>query len=95
MSSLRRTPLHRALYRPSLVLGAERELVLMTLTVLGGIAFIGVNPVAFAYSALVCPLALYGLRLVAKADPQMSKVYLRHNKYAGYYPARSSAWREG
>ena len=32
-------------------------------------------------------------RMMAKADPQMSKVYLRQLNYAAYYPPRSRAAR--
>ncbi len=37
--------------------------------------------------------ALYVLRLMAKADPQMRPVYLRHRRYKRYYAARSTPWR--
>jgi type IV secretory pathway TrbD component len=33
-------------------------------------------------------------RQVAKADPQMSRVYLRQLKYRGYYPPRSRPYRD-
>ncbi|MBO6036898.1 MAG: conjugal transfer protein TrbD, partial [Acetobacter sp.] len=36
---------------------------------------------------------LYLLRLMAKSDPKMRQVYLRHIKYAAYYPARSTPFR--
>ena len=94
MTALRRTPFHRALYRPSLVLGGERELVIVSAVVMGGLAFVAMNPVAFGFSGIVWPITLFWLRMMAKADPQMSKVYLRQNKYAGYYAPRSRHWRE-
>jgi type IV secretion system protein VirB3 len=31
--------------------------------------------------------------MMAKADPQMSKVYLRQLQYQAYYPARSRPFR--
>lgn len=94
MTELRRTPLHRALYRPSLVLGGERELVMLSAAITGGLAFVAMNPVAVGFSLVAWPLCLFFLRMMAKADPDMSKVYLRNKKYAGYYPARSRHWRE-
>lgn len=33
------------------------------------------------------------LRYLAKRDPQMFKVYMRHVRYKGYYPARSTPFR--
>ena len=38
--------------------------------------------------------ALFVLRLMAKADPKLRHVYLRHRRYRGYYPARSTPFRD-
>ncbi|BAU77403.1 IncP-type conjugative transfer protein TrbD [Metapseudomonas furukawaii] len=38
--------------------------------------------------------SLYGLRLMAKKDPQMRFVYLRSLKYEAYYPAQSTPFYE-
>jgi len=38
--------------------------------------------------------ALYLLRLMAKADPLMRQVYLRHRKYKRYYPPRARPFRK-
>jgi hypothetical protein len=38
--------------------------------------------------------ALFAFRLMAKADPKMRHVYLRHRRYKAYYPARSTPFRE-
>lgn len=94
MTALRRTPLHRALYRPSMIIGAERELVIMSAALTGGLALIVMNPVAWAYALAVWPLLLMALRMMAKSDPLMSKVFLRNRQYAAYYPPRSLHWRE-
>lgn len=94
MSTLRRTYMPRALSRPRLILGGERELVLMAGLLTVGIAFVAVNWLAAGYAAIAFPTLLFWLRRLAKTDPMMSKVYLRHLKYQTYYPARSTAWRE-
>jgi type IV secretion system protein VirB3 len=39
-------------------------------------------------------LALYLCRLMAKKDPRLRSVYLRHRLYRAYYPARSTPFRE-
>ena len=45
------------------------------------------------YSALIGVSIWIGvvglLRMMAKADPQMSRIYLRHIAYRAYYPPRS------
>ncbi len=37
--------------------------------------------------------SLFALRRMAKADPIMTKVWLRAIKQQDYYPAKSSIWR--
>ena len=38
--------------------------------------------------------ALFVCRLMAKADPKMRPVYLRHRRYQAYYSARSTPFRD-
>jgi len=45
---------------------------------------------AFVFGVTLWAFALYVLRLMAKSDPQLRQVYLRHRKYKAYYPARST-----
>jgi len=45
---------------------------------------------AFVFGVTLWTFALYVLRLMAKNDPQLRKVYLRHRKYREYYPPRST-----
>jgi type IV secretory pathway TrbD component len=92
-SALRRNRIHRALSRPNLLMGADRELVLIT----GLAAIILIFVVLTIYSALfgvaVWILAVAALRMMAKADPMMRRVYMRHVSYRSAYPATSSPWR--
>jgi type IV secretion system protein VirB3 len=89
MSALRRTPLHRALYRPNLILGGERELVLITAIICSGVAVSGLNLVSAGVGLTVWLIAIGLMQMMAKADPDMSKIYLRQLQYGAYYPARS------
>jgi type IV secretory pathway TrbD component len=91
--SLRRLTFHRVLHRPSLFLGGEREPVLVTAIVAGGVAVSGMNTVSFLVGTVVWFGSIPLFRWMAKADPQMTKVYLRQLRYRGYYPARSRPWR--
>jgi type IV secretion system protein VirB3 len=45
---------------------------------------------AVIFGVLLWGTALYLLRLMAKADPQMRQVYLRHRRYAAFYQAHST-----
>ncbi len=91
MSELRRTVLYRALHRPNLFLGGERELVMINAVVCAGLPASSLNLIATAIG-LVLWVFLTGIfRMMAKADPYMSRVYLRQLNYGAYYPARSRA----
>ena len=93
MSHLQHNRIHRALSRPNLLMGADRELVLVT----GLAAVILIFVVLTLYSALfgiAVWLSLVGvLRAMAKADPMMRQVYLRYITYNSSYRATSTPWR--
>lgn len=93
--SLRQTKIRRALHRPQQVWGGERELMLFSMLVAGGIIVAAMNLVATIVGAALWLVCVYGLRKMAKADPVMSRVYLRQLRYRDYYgpfsrPARIS-----
>ncbi|MDM9621881.1 conjugal transfer protein TrbD [Rhizobium sp. AC44/96] len=93
LSGLQRSRIHRALSRPSLLIGADRELVLIT----GLAAVILIFVVLTAYSAvfgvLIWIFVVGVLRVMAKADPMMRQVYIRHVFYRAYYQPTTSPWR--
>jgi type IV secretion system protein VirB3 len=94
MNRLEQTPLYRALYRPNLFLGGERELVMST-----GIACAGLIISSQNWPSLIAGLAVWfgfiGLfRLMAKRDPHMVRVYLCYVQYQSYYPAHPTIWCE-
>jgi type IV secretory pathway TrbD component len=86
---LRQTPFYRVLYRPTLVAGGEREPVLLTIVVAIGLAMSGLNVVSIVSAGLLIVGGLAAFRLMAKADPLMSKVYMRQLAYRAYYAPRS------
>lgn len=93
VSGLHRHRIHRALSRPNLLMGADRELVLIT----GLAAVILIFVVLTVYSALfgvAVWIVIVGLlRLIAKSDPQMRHVYVRHISYRPHYMPTTSPWR--
>jgi type IV secretion system protein TrbD len=68
-------------------------LVLLSALLCGGVAVSGLNLVSAVIGLSVWLLSLAGLQLMAKADPQMSRIYLRFLRYRPYYPARSRRTR--
>lgn len=93
LSGLHRSRIHRALSRPTLLLGADRELVLAT----GLAAAILIFVVLTWFSALIGLGVWVGilgvLRMMAKADPMLRQVYLRHIRYRPHYRPTSTPWR--
>lgn len=84
-----RTRMHRALHRENLLAGCERELLLLTGMVVGLLVVVAMNWVAAGVGVAVWVVCIGVLRTMGKADPVMSRVYLRHIRYRDYYPARS------
>jgi type IV secretion system protein TrbD len=93
LSSLQRNRIHRALSRPNLLMGADRELVLLTGLMAVILIFVVLTIYSAVFGVLVWTLVLGVLRLMAKADPMMRRVYLRHVSYRQHYRATSSPWR--
>ncbi|GLR55219.1 conjugal transfer protein TrbD [Shinella yambaruensis] len=90
---LRQTKTRRALHRPQMVWGGERELMLTSMLVAGGIIVSALNFLASVIGIILWLICVYGLRRMAKVDPNMSKVYLRQLRYADYYAPFSRPWR--
>ena len=93
-SEVRRlTPFHRALHRPQQIMGGERELMLFSMLVAGGLIVSALNLVATIIGGLLWMVCVYALRKMAKADPELSKVYIRQLKYGHYYGPFSRPYR--
>jgi len=90
---LRTTPFYRALHRPQQIMGGERELMLFSMLVAGGLIASAMNLVATFIGLLLWTICVQGLRQMAKADPNMSKVYMRQLHYGHYYGPFSRPWR--
>ena len=91
--ALRTIPIRRAGNRPNLFMGGDRELVMFTGLIAFALVFSAQELRATLYGMILWLGSLYLLRLMAKADPQMRVVYLRHRRYQRYYPAQSTPFR--
>lgn len=90
---LARSRIHRALSRPNHLMGADRELVLLT-----GLATVILIFVVLTWFSALFGIAIWiavigALRMMAKADPLMRQVYLRHVGYKPTYRPTSTPWR--
>jgi type IV secretion system protein TrbD len=86
----RKVDVHLALTRPLLLMGCEREPLLISATLAATLVFV-LGKIVFALVGVAFwVLAVAVLQRMAKADYAMSKVYLRHVRYGTFYAARSS-----
>lgn len=92
-SNLARSRVHRALSRPNLLMGADRELVLLTALAAVILIFVVLTWYAALFGAAIWLVAVAALRMMAKADPMMRRVYIRHISYRSYYRPTSTPWR--
>lgn len=88
-----RSRIHRALSRPNHLMGADRELVLLT-----GLAAVILIFVVLTWFSALFGIAIWiavvaALRMMAKADPLMRQVYLRHIGYRPTYRPTSTPWQ--
>ena len=74
-------------------MGGDRELVMFSGLLAGALIFSAQDLLATVYGILLWIVALFVCRLMAKADPKMRQVYLRHRHYREYYPPRSTPFR--
>ncbi|EAU7918031.1 conjugal transfer protein TrbD [Salmonella enterica] len=92
--ALRTIPIRRAGNRENLFMGGDRELVMFSGLMAFALIFSAQELRATVVGLILWFGALYAFRIMAKADPKMRFVYLRHRRYKPYYPARSTPFRE-
>jgi type IV secretory pathway TrbD component len=79
--------IHQSFLKPLLILGVERDLFIATATISAMLVFSVNNAYLAIIGAGFWLGTLPALQRLAKADPQMSRVYVRHARYAQYSPA--------
>lgn len=92
--SLRAIPIRRAGNRTNLWMGGDRELVMFSGLLAFALIFSAQELRATVIGLLLWFAALYIFRTMAKADPKLRFVYLRHRRYKAYYPPRSTPFRQ-
>jgi|SRR5579864_7000925 len=83
----RTVPIHQSFVQPLLVLGAERDLVILAAVMAATLVFSLANAYFAILGTMFWLTAVAALQRLAKIDPQMSRVYIRHVRYRHYYPA--------
>ena len=88
--ALRSAPIHRSLIRSNLLLGGDRELVMLSATIAAALIFSGLTKLSIITGILLWFASLFVLRMMAKADPLMRQVFLRYRRYPARAAARST-----
>ena len=90
---MRTVPIRQSLHRHNLVFGAEREIVMFSALIALLVGIGGMTLISGVSACLFWLGSIFILRLMAKSDPQMSRVWIRHLKQQDLYSARSPRWR--
>jgi len=91
---LRTIPIRRAGNRHNLFMGGDRELVMFSMLMAFALIFSAQEIRASVVGLVLWFGSLFVFRVMAKSDPKMRQVYLRHRRYKSYYPARSTPFRK-
>ena len=91
--ALRTSPIRRAGNRQNLFMGGDRELVMFAGLMAFALIFSAQELRATVVGLVLWFGALFLCRLMAKSDPRLRHVYMRHRRYAPYYVARSTPFR--
>ena len=83
-------PIHEALNRPILMMGGERNLVLMLAIIAGVFIFSLAHVWAAVAGITMWVIGQWGLSRAAAYDPQLSQTGIRAMKYKRHYPAQAT-----
>jgi len=79
------TRFFKSINRPMLFMGGERALALYSILVCVMMVIVLLTWYSAIFGIVFFVVALTLLRWMAKADPLMSKVYIRYTRYKKYY----------
>lgn len=81
--------IHQCANRPNLLLGGDRELVLVMAMIAAGLAFSLASWWGIGLAVVLWIASMSALQRMGKADPLLRAIYLRHIRYVAFYPAKS------
>ena len=88
ISQKRITPLFQSLTRPILMLGGERENIILSACLALMLWTAGRDIFAIILALLIWFVGLITSKVVAKKDPWATKVFIKSLQYQDFYPAR-------
>ena len=91
----RSIPIRQSLLRPELVMGGEREPVMtcaMMAIIIGAVGAVQMVIITVFLALIFYFGSILLFRRMAKADPKMFQIWLRHIRFQHYYPAQTPYW---
>jgi type IV secretion system protein TrbD len=89
MEKPREIVVHQSANRPNLLLGGDRELVLLVAILAASLIFVIATWWGILIGVLFWVASVSVFRRMGKADPMLRQVYARHVKYQPFYMAKS------
>ncbi|WP_245549587.1 conjugal transfer protein TrbD [Maridesulfovibrio hydrothermalis] len=89
---MRTIVIHKSLNRKILVMGGDRELVMLSALIALVLGVGGMTIPSGLAGLTFWTISLFIFQKMAKEDQQMFQIWLRHRKQQDYYPARSTPW---
>lgn len=84
--------IHQSANRPNQLMGADRELVLVSILITVALGFSLGSLSGVGVAAVWHVSATAALKRMGKADPLLRHVYMRHIRYRPFYPAKSGLY---
>lgn len=88
MTRKRRAPVFQSLTRPILILGGERENIILLACISMSLCTAGRDAVSLILAILIWVIGIIASKFIAKIDPWATKVFLRSLLYQEFYNAR-------
>src|SRR5580698_5928329 len=82
------TPLLQSMTRPILLLGGERENIILLACVSLSLCTVGRDAISVGLAILIWSIGIIVSKMTAKVDPWATKVFLRSLLYRDFYHAR-------
>jgi type IV secretory pathway TrbD component len=89
MDAPREVPFHESANRPNLLLGGDREMVLVFAILAAMLVFAVMKWWSVVAGIVLWLTSVAVLARMGKADPLLRQVYIRHIRYRDFYPAKS------
>ena len=82
------TPILQSLTKPILLLGGERENIILLACISLSLCTVGRDMVSLILAIIIWVSGVIASKLSAKIDPWATKVYINSLQYQDFYPAR-------